>query len=80
MFFAPVLSAHTVSGVTTAETTVLTMTATGTTPGSRSVLSEKFPDAQAANNNPNVTEKLQLTAAANKTLFKKLIVALLLSC
>jgi hypothetical protein len=38
------------------ETAVLQKKATGRTPGNRSVLNEKRPDAHAANSNPNVTE------------------------
>jgi hypothetical protein len=56
-FLAPVLTDHAARGVIAIETAVLIMRATGTTPGSsRSVLNEGLPDAQAANNNPNVTE------------------------
>jgi hypothetical protein len=55
-FLAPVLTHHAATGVIAIEIAVLIRRATGTTPGSRSVLNERLPDAQAANNNPNVTE------------------------
>jgi hypothetical protein len=55
-FLTPVLIDHAATGVITIETAVPMIRATGTTPGSRSVLNDKVPDAQAANSNPNVTE------------------------
>jgi hypothetical protein len=55
-FLAPVLTDHTAIGVIAIETVVLIIRATGTTPGSRSVLSERLPDEWAANNSPSVTE------------------------
>jgi hypothetical protein len=54
-FLVPVFTDHAAIGVTAIANTVLQIRATGTTAGSRSVLNEKLPDAQAANRSPNVT-------------------------
>src|ERR1035441_8611482 len=48
----------------TIETTVAIIRATGTTPGSRSVLSEKRPDAQPANTVQGQATKLRNRTAA----------------
>jgi hypothetical protein len=55
-FLVPVLTDHTAIGVIAIETIVLIIRATGKTPGSRSVLRERFPDERAASNSPSVTE------------------------
>jgi hypothetical protein len=52
---------------------VLTISATGTTPGRRNVSNEKCPDARAANNNPRVTEKVQLIVPASNAFFQMLM-------
>ena len=53
--------------------TALPTSAMGTTTGSAKVFNEKCPEAQAANSNPGVTEKVQLRVPANIILFHRLI-------
>jgi hypothetical protein len=73
-FLAPVRTAHNAIGVIKSAASVLTIRATGTTAGSRRVLNEKLPDAQAAKSSPNVTEKIQLITAANNILFSTTLI------
>lgn len=54
-FLAPVLTDQAAMGVMAMDAPVATMSATGTTPGNRSVSNETLPDAQPAKSNPSVT-------------------------
>jgi hypothetical protein len=55
---------HAASGVTRSDTAVLTVTATETTPGSRSVPRRNSPATATTNQRPRRTEKVHVAAAA----------------